>query len=74
MGKARKGNGDVELFDHNADRYPSFKQGLSRILQESRIEDTPIERLEVHFLANGEATYRYWAPRADESDGGVLTP
>jgi hypothetical protein len=45
---------------------------MRRILQEAEIEDVPIERLEVNFLASGEVTYRYWAPRAEEPEGGAL--
>jgi hypothetical protein len=58
--------------DHNRDRYPTAIQGLRRIVEQGRLEDTTIERLEVNFFANGEATYRYWAPRAEESRGGFL--
>jgi len=60
--------------DTDSDRYPTFVQGMRRILQEAEIADEPIERLEVNFLASGEATYRYWLPRAEDSDGGYLGP
>jgi hypothetical protein len=60
--------------DTDSDRYPTFVQGMRRILQEAEIEDVAIDRLEVNFTASGEATYRYWQPRALDSDGGYLGP
>lgn len=60
------------LFDSDVDHHPTFTRALRRILQESEIEDEPIERLEVFIHASGELTYRYWRPRAEESDGGYL--
>lgn len=61
-------------FDHNVDRYPAAAKGLRRILDEGTLPDGPIERLEVTFLASGEATYRVWEPRAEDSEGGYLAP
>jgi hypothetical protein len=58
--------------DTDADRYPEFGQGMRRIIAEANIPDGPIERLEVTFLANGEATYRVWPARAEEPEGGWL--
>lgn len=63
-----------QAFDPDVDRHPSFVAGMRRILQEADVPDVPIERLEVAFLASGEATYRYWLPRADEPEGGYLGP
>jgi hypothetical protein len=62
----------LQRADRNSDNYPTAKAGLSRLVDEGYFESTHIDRLEVHFLANGEVTYRYWAPRAEESEGGVL--
>lgn len=63
-----------EKFNHNVDRYPEFNQAMRRIIQEADIPDGPIERVEVTFLASGEATYRVWQARAEESEGGYLPP
>jgi len=60
--------------DPNADRYPKPKDGLRRVLDQMDVPEHPIERLEVTFLASGEATYRVWAARAEEPDGGYLPP
>lgn len=56
----------------DADRYPKFKEGMRRILDESNVPDDEVSRLEVNFLPNGEATYRYWIRKDEDSEGGVL--
>ena len=61
-------------FDHNVDRYPNFDKAMRRIMRDAELPSGPIERLEVTFLASGEATYRVWAARAEEPDGGYLPP
>lgn len=71
---ARKPDQQQAEIDPNVDRYPNFVQGMRRILQEADIDDRPIERLEVTFLASGEATYRVWEPRSDDYEGGYLGP
>lgn len=71
---AKQRDEQPQVLDHNVDRYPTFVQGIRRILQEGDFEDIPIDRLEVRFLASGEATYRYWAPRAEDAEGGYLPP
>jgi hypothetical protein len=60
--------------DYDVDRYPTFRDVLRRVLDEVEAADSPIERLEVTTLASGEATYRYWLPRAEEPEGGYLPP
>jgi hypothetical protein len=72
MGKPRQSQGNDKAIDPDVDRYPTFVQGMRRILQEAEIPDVPVDRLEVNFLASGECTYRYWTARNEESDGGVL--
>jgi hypothetical protein len=71
MAKSAVGS-EQDTFDHNADRYPDFNRAMRRIIEEAEIPDGPIERMEINFLASGECTYRVWAPRADESEGGYL--
>jgi hypothetical protein len=73
MRKTQSGS-EEGTFDHNVDRYPEFGPAMRRIVAEAEIPDGPIERIEVTFLADGSATYRVWAPRADESDGGYIPP
>lgn len=72
MGTARRSKEDQLEVDHNQDRYPKAVEGLRRIVQSAELPDGPIERLEVTFLASGEATYRVWEPRAEVSEGGYL--
>lgn len=57
---------------HNVDRYPTFRQAISKIMEEGNLPQGPIERLEVTALASGEVTYRWWAPRALEPEGGYF--
>lgn len=57
---------------HERDRYPRLVDVLEGILNDDTIPDGPVERLELTALANGEATYRYWLPRAEESEGGAM--
>jgi hypothetical protein len=59
-------------FDHNVDRYPDFLGAMRTIVEQAEIPDGPIERIEITFLASGEATYRVWRARAVEPDGGYL--
>jgi hypothetical protein len=61
-------------FDTNEDRYPSFFEVLRRVMDETDLPDGPVERLEVTCLASGEATYRVWAAREIEPQGGYLQP
>jgi hypothetical protein len=58
--------------DTDADRYPTLERTLSRLLHEKVLEGITIERLELTALANGEANYRFWTPRAEDPDGGHL--
>lgn len=54
------------------DAYPQLRSVLQALLEEPHLDDIEVERVEVTCLANGEATYRYWAPRAEESEGGFF--
>jgi hypothetical protein len=63
-----------QAFDHNKDRFPKWREALRRILEEGEIEDIEIERIEVTFLASGEATCRVTEPRSDVTDGCYLPP
>lgn len=59
--------------DADVDRFPNLKQILSELAGSDGVPDVPIERLELTTLANGDATYRYWEPRAEESEGGFIS-
>jgi hypothetical protein len=63
----------VEGFDPDVDRYPSLIDVLTALVQDDSIPDVPIERLELTALASGEASYRYWRARAEESEGGYFS-
>lgn len=58
--------------DTDSDRYPTLDKVLSAIQQQVSTEVTVVERFELTALANGEANYRVWPPRADEPIGGFL--
>jgi hypothetical protein len=60
--------------DTDSDRYPTLGKVLHKIGQEIGKDTSTVERVEVNVLPSGEATYRYWAPRAEESEGGYLAP
>lgn len=64
------GSGD---FDPNADRYPDPRRVFPRVLEDPDYPEGDVERIEMTFLANGEATYRVWAARAEDAVGGVLS-
>jgi hypothetical protein len=55
------------------DRHPNFAATLRAILARPDLPEGPIERLEVFCHASGEATYRVWQPRAEDSEGGYLS-
>lgn len=65
---------DQDVASTEVDRYPEFREGLRRILDEAEPPEGTVERLEVTFLANGEATYRMYLRGFDEPEGGVLPP
>jgi hypothetical protein len=67
--QAEESAGEV---DFNSDRYPTAREGIRRILEALDNPDAQVDRVEVNFLANGEATYRIWEARAEEPEGGVL--
>jgi hypothetical protein len=56
--------------DPESDRYPDAKKIVARVFDEEDYPDGPVERIEVTLLANGEATWRVWAARAEEARGG----
>ena len=58
--------------DFNSDRYPTAQEGLRRVLDEGDWAKITVDRIEVRFQANGEGTYRYWSPRAEEPEMGFL--
>lgn len=62
------------MVDTDSDRYPTLRRVMWRITKESPLLDQDVERVEINLLASGEATYKVWAPRADEADGGYLAP
>jgi hypothetical protein len=66
----------TDQVDNNAgaDRYPPLTKVLQTIIGQADLPEGPVERLEVHVFASGDATYRVWEPRADESEGGYLEP
>lgn len=58
----------------DVDHHLTFVTALRRILEDADFDDVPIERLEVYCHASGDVTYRFWYPRAEESEGGWLPP
>jgi hypothetical protein len=58
--------------DTDADRYPSLTSVLNKVQHRMPSELVHIERLEVTCLANGDATFRVWAPRAEEPETGFI--
>jgi hypothetical protein len=58
--------------DHNEDRYPTLARVLALIHEALSAEGVYVERVEVTCLANGDATYRVWQPRAEEPDEGFF--
>lgn len=65
--------GGDEQIDTDSDRYPSFESVISAIQDHDEFQEGPVERLEITCLANGDATYRVWAPRAEEPTGGFFS-
>jgi hypothetical protein len=59
--------------DTDQDRYPSFTQALRSIIEHAELGEDACERLEVNTFANGDVTYRFWPPRAEESVGGYIS-
>lgn len=54
------------------DRYPDIFEVLAAVADDIDAETVHVERVEVYCQANGDASYRYWEPRADESEGNYL--
>ena len=69
---AKAGKEAQAQVDTDQDRYPNLKQCLQQIGNSTEFADRSVERLEFHFFANGEATYRFWEPRALEPEGGYI--
>lgn len=61
-----------EVAPHDVDHYPNVYDLLAHLTSAGLLPNTPVERLEVTALASGEATFRYWTPRAQEPEGGYL--
>jgi hypothetical protein len=60
------------MVDTDVDRYPRFSETLSRILEDEDISQMQVERIEINLFASGDATYRVWAPKAEDPEGGYL--
>jgi hypothetical protein len=73
MAKNTKSTQAAGGVDTDLDRYPILRDVLAALDANEDIPDTPIERLELTALASGEATYRYWPARAEESEGGAMS-
>ena len=54
------------------DRYPTLSATLKRIISDTSLADQPVERIEINLFSSGDATYRCWAPKAEEPEGGFL--
>lgn len=63
---AKEGTQDQVSIDTDADRYPTIKDGLRKLLHSPDLENLTVDRLDVRFLANGDVTCRMWEPRADD--------
>jgi hypothetical protein len=70
MGKRR--DPEAIRFNPEQDHYPRLEDVFSKILAEPDIPTGGVERIEVTCLAGGDATYRVWAARAEEAEGGYL--
>ena len=60
--------------DTDKDLYRTPEQALRAVIREEDFPSDPVDRIEVHFLASGELTWRAWPARADEPIGGYLAP
>jgi hypothetical protein len=60
------------MVDTDSDRYPDIKSVLAAMQDDEEITEGAVERIEVNCLANGDATYRVWAPRAEDPVGGFI--
>jgi hypothetical protein len=58
--------------DTDQDRYPTLGRVLSLISEDIDFEGVRVQRVEITCLANGDATYRWWRPRAEEPEGGFF--
>lgn len=57
--------------DTDADRYPTLKDGLSRVIATASEPDAIISRIDVRFDAGGHGYYRYWVGREEEPQAGA---
>jgi hypothetical protein len=63
---------DRQTVDTERDRFPDLIDVINAIVEADVGEETPVERLEVFCHASGEATYRYWTPRAEFPEVGYF--
>lgn len=63
-----------QVFDPDADRYPSLGRVLMLLPEQEDFPEGPVERIEIRCQASGEATCLVWTPRADEPWGGYIPP
>jgi hypothetical protein len=69
---ARDAKVEARDFDHNVDRYPTVAEALRKVINDPNFEGGVVERVDVRVQANGEVTYRYWEPRAEEPGVGFI--
>jgi len=56
----------------DTDNFVAFNKAMTRIVDEVSNVDGQPEHLEIHFLRNGEVTWRVHLVDRDETEGNVL--
>lgn len=64
----------TDQVDTESDRFQSPRKAIHAVLNEADFGSGPIDRFEVHFHANGECSYRWRRPRAEEWEIGLIPP
>lgn len=67
-GTPQNGGGAPDL----TEGYPNLDDVLAAILDDPKVENGPVARLEVHCFASGDATYRVFQVGSEEPEGNYL--
>jgi hypothetical protein len=63
---------DATVGEDLAEGYPTLARVLRGVLNDDRVPDVGVRRIEINTFASGDATYNVWLLGHDEPEGGYL--
>lgn len=71
---SEKPQAEQQVYDFDADHYPTATGALRRLLDDPALPDGQVDRIEIRAQANGELTWRIRPARGDLYEVGYQFP